>query len=87
VLAAGGYNTSIQCGVHPRAESAAALFAPESDGFTATGTLSARRYMHTATVLPDDTVVVIGGEQRNVAPFPGRCHLHIVVLSSAEVFK
>ena len=39
----------------------AQLFAPESEGFTATGHLNTARYGHAATVLADGTVLVTGG--------------------------
>jgi hypothetical protein len=87
VLAAGGYG-------FPRCEpgswcpcqrvrvsgTAAALFAPESDGFTATGSLGTGRDSHTATVLADGTVLIVGGTDHG-------CLGVAVVLSSAELFK
>ena len=82
VLAAGGYgfggSRGIICAL---SGTAAALFAPESDGFTATGSLNASRHSHTATVLTDGTVLIVGGTER-VGCFTGA-----VVLSSAELFK
>jgi hypothetical protein len=82
VLAAGGYgfggSRGIICAI---SGAAAALFAPESDGFTATGSLGTRRDSHTATVLADGTVLIVGGTEH------GGCFTGAVVLSSAELFK
>ena len=82
VLAAGGYRFG-RCGRGSGRFSgtAAALFAPESDGFTATGSLNASRYSHTATVLVDGSVLIAGGTEHSV------CGASAVVLSSAELFK
>jgi hypothetical protein len=71
----------------------AALFAPESDGFTFTGSLHTTRDTHTATVLQDGSVLVIGGMHRFF--FPGLCtpfrcspcQVTNTVLSSAEVLR
>jgi hypothetical protein len=82
VLAAGGYGLGGGRGaICAISGSAAALFAPESDGFTATGSLNASRYTHTATVLADGTVLIVGGTEHR------GCFTAPVVLSSAELFK
>jgi Putative Ig domain len=88
VLAAGGFGTR-HCGrgIAHFSRTAAALFAPESDGFTATESLSASRYTHTATVLADGTVLIAGGTERSVIPQGRGCFVSTVVLSSAELFK
>jgi hypothetical protein len=82
VLAAGGYgfggSRGVICAI---SGTAAALFAPESDGFTATGSLGTRRQSHTATVLTDGTVLIVGGTEHR------GCFTAPVVLSSAELFK
>jgi WD40 repeat protein len=82
VLAAGGYgfggSRGLICAI---SGTAAALFAPESDGFTATGSLGTRRDSHTATVLADGTVLIVGGTEHS------GCLTGAVVLSSAELFK
>ena len=78
VLAAGGYAGRRGCGAI--SSTTAALFAPESDGFTATGSLGTRRDSHTATVLTDGTVLIVGGKERE-------CYGRALVLSSAELFK
>jgi hypothetical protein len=87
VLAAGGitfYRCSAFSGGYVSIY-AAALFAPESDGFTATGFLKTPRDTHTATVLQDGTVLVVGGTHRYLT---GYCPQHnAVVLSSAELFR
>ena len=82
VLAAGGYDLEGSRGLFcPVSGTAAALFAPESDGFTATGSLGTRRDSHTATVLADGTVLIVGGTEHR------GCFTGAVVLSSAELFK
>ena len=82
VLAAGGYDLEGSRGLFcPVSGTAAALFAPESDGFTATGSLGTKRDSHTATVLADGTVLIVGGTEH------GGCFTGAVVLSSAELFK
>ena len=94
VLVAGGLVRQIaRCGFRPcsnlfRSLASAKRFAPESAGFTATGSLHAARDEHTATVLADGTPVLIaGGVQRTVilSPIPPRTST--AVLSSAEIYK
>jgi hypothetical protein len=69
----------------------AALFAPESDGFTYTGSLNTPRDTHTATLLQDGTVIIIGGLRRSQSVISGgirpSCLRLTTVLSSAELFK
>jgi hypothetical protein len=86
VLAAGGYfgqwwHDTLQ------SRQDAALFAPLSNAFTVTGSLGHSRDSHTATVLQDGTVIIIGGLER----YPEGCHFVCtqvtVVLSSAELFR
>jgi len=78
VLAAGGYGGRPRCG--RISLNATALFAPESDGFTAPGFLATRRDSHTATLLADGTILIVGGTEHG-------CLGAAVVLSSAELFK
>jgi len=90
VLAAGGATVARCGGWGGASRNGAALFAPESDGFTATGLLNTPRDTHTATVLQDGTILVVGGKQEFFTvgiPFFNRCIHHVVVLSSAELFK
>jgi hypothetical protein len=87
VLAAGGTTVRLCSGIAPVSVFGAALFAPESDGFTATGSLNTNRDTHTATVLKDGSVLVAGGTQHSVQPVFRGCLHHAVVLSSAELFK
>jgi hypothetical protein len=87
VLTAGGYHL----GPHQpnTSASAANLFAPESDGFTGTGSLNTSRISHTATVLADGTVLIIGGTHRVcLAPY-SNCAFGptTTTLSSAELFE
>jgi len=93
----GGYNRGFGCYVFGHASvslRAAELFAPESEGFTATGSLNTARYGHTATVLADGTVFITGGVMSTV--LSERCGGLIfyrpfrsisTVLSTAELFK
>jgi hypothetical protein len=88
VLAAGGYGFK-RCGRgggHYSGD-AAALFAPESDGFTVTGSLGTSRDSHTATVLADGTVLIVGGTERSAIHLGRGCVPRAIVLSSAELFK
>jgi len=93
VLAAGGYTIFYtRCDVFRShadvSESGAALFATESDGFTITGTLNTPRDTHSATVLQDGTILVVGGTQHRIFNNGLRlCSTSSVVLSSAELFK
>ena len=67
----------------------AQLFAPESGGFVATGSLITARDGHTATRLLDGTVLVTGGTQHTCVgiPWSHGCGAKSLVLSSAELFK
>lgn len=88
VLAAGGEGfTRCFRGGSPASRSGAALFAPESDGFTVTGSLNTSRDMHTATVLQDGTVLIVGGTHHSHVAIFYSCRPQATVLSSAELFK
>jgi hypothetical protein len=88
VLAAGGFRigacTFLRRG--PISSANGALFAPESDGFTLTGSLNTPRDSHTATVLQDGTVLVVGGTQHTLVRF-FNCFARTTVLSTAELFN
>jgi hypothetical protein len=95
VLATGGYLARYiqNCGWVFLSKGGADLFAPESDGFTPTGSLIPPRDSQTATVLPDGTILIAGGVQRSysvrcggIPPTP-YCARTTTVLSSAELFK
>ena len=63
-------------------------FAPESQGYTATGSLNEAREGHTATVLADgSTVLITGGTRYWVSPINHPTTAYYSVLSSAELFK
>ncbi len=69
----------------------AQLFAPESEGFTATGSLNVPRDEHTATLLADGSVLVVGGLKHTIigSSAPNNCTGAgaVAALSSAELFK
>jgi hypothetical protein len=73
--------------IGPVSNNGAALFAPESDGFTITGSLNTPRDMQTATVLQDGTVLIVGGTQHSLVRILRSCVKRASVLSSAELFK
>jgi len=87
VLVAGGQT-------YGSSNATAQLFAPESGGFVATGSLITARDGHTATRLVDGTVLVTGGTshlRKCSGGYGGRGGVRCVstntVLSSAELFK
>jgi hypothetical protein len=92
VLATGGYafRVNVFICVQYSSYGGADLFAPESEGFTATGSLNTPRENQTATVLQDGTILVAGGVHRAYNGRPSgyrpKCTL-TTVLSSAELFK
>lgn len=53
----------------------AELYDPETGGFTATGSLAAKRIYHTATLLPNGKVLIIGGGEQEEA------------IASAEIYN
>ena len=65
----------------------AELFAPESEGFVTTGLLITARDGHTATLLPDGSVLITGGTSHMRTCGRGGCRGADTVLSSAELFK
>jgi hypothetical protein len=74
-------------GYAPVSETFAELFAPESEGFTVTGSLVTPRDGHTATVLADGTVLVAGGVKHFIGYVGGYSRSESVTLSSAELYK
>ena len=87
VLVAGGHTGTKMVG-HVVSHATANLFAPESGGFVATGSLITARDGHTATLLVDGTVLVTGGTTHSCVPSGFRsCNPKTLVLSSAELFK
>jgi hypothetical protein len=85
VLVSGGEIRAPYCCLNSLAS--AELYAPESEGFTATGSLLTARDGHTATVLADGTVLVTGGVNHKFIPLGLRGLEIVTVLSSAELFK
>jgi hypothetical protein len=58
VLVTGGANQDEECGLFRNAE----LYDPSTGTFTATSDMTRPRAYHTATLLPDGTVLITGGE-------------------------
>jgi len=77
-----------ECGLFVVSTAFAELFAPESEGFTATGPLVTARDGHTATVLADgSTVLVAGGVKHWIAGYFGFIRQFSTPLASAELYK
>ena len=72
VLVAGGSDVTKPLGVggSPEIVATAELYDPSSGTWSATGTMSTSRRDHTATLLPDGNVLVVGG-YRNAGPGGG----------------
>jgi len=77
VLIAGGLSSTAST-VPVTALKSTEIFNPASDQFTLTGSLHAGRAGHTATLLPNGSVLVAGGETQNISPS---------YLASAEVWN
>jgi hypothetical protein len=91
VLVAGGSSAVFGICTRPlNSRAGAGLFAPESDGFTVTGSLNTARDTHTATVLANGDVLVAGGTRHMMFcrsfPIP-QCFSSAKAQSSAELFK
>jgi len=67
----------------------AELFAAESQGFTATGSLATSRFDQSATVLTDGSILVAGGQKQAVTGNYLLCNqgLLVTTLASAEIYK
>jgi hypothetical protein len=85
VLVAGGHSSFGRGGTASWAT--AELFAPESGGFVAMGSLIQARDGHTATRLADGTVLIAGGTFHQRICDGRSCGSLSTVLSSAELFK
>ena len=75
VLFAGGYLTTA---LASKTRLAAGLYDPGTGKFTPTGPMTTSRGDHTATLLPDGTVLIAGGSAEGVTG---------TALSSAELFR
>jgi len=73
VLIAGGYNGEAAGALGPQAVETAELYDPATGKFTRTGSMTAARDRHTATILPGGRVLIAGGESD-------------VAVASAEVY-
>ncbi len=67
--------------------SIAELFAPESEGFTGTGTLVTARDGHTGTVLADGSTILVAGGVHHVAAGYPEAIVSATPLASAELYK
>jgi hypothetical protein len=86
VLVAGGHSGTKMLG-HVVSHATAELFAPESGGFVATGSLITARDGHTATLLVDGTLLITGGTTHSFVCSGYICMAKTLTLSSAELFK
>jgi len=87
VLVAGGYIIDSACNFADSLTTAT-LFTPGNVVFTVTGRLNTARDAHTATVLYDGSVLVIGGTLHIAShSVPNSCQTTAAVVSSAELFK
>jgi WD40 repeat protein len=87
VLVAGGHSGTKTVG-HVVSHATAELFAPESGGFVATGSLITARDGHSSTLLVDGSVLITGGAMHTVrCIYEVGCLASTAVLSSAELFK
>ena len=59
LLAAGGYSTNF---TYPRVSAAAELYDPATGTWSSTGAMHTNRCYHTATLLPNGKVLVVGGD-------------------------
>lgn len=75
VLIAGGFEFEYACSDSglPAAETSAELFVPATGSFKATGSMTTGRGWHTATLLPNGKVLIIGGSNEGgfTLPFVG----------------
>ena len=85
VLVAGGFDITEPPGIggSPEIVATAELYDPSSGTWSATGSMSTSRRDHTATLLPDGTVLVVGG-YRNANP--GGDERHPEPLETAELY-
>ncbi len=86
VLVAGGFDITKRpaIGGSPEIVATAELYDPSSGTWSATGSMSTSRRDHTATLLPDGTVLVVGG-YRNANP--GGDERHPEPLETAELYR
>jgi hypothetical protein len=83
VLVTGGATGNVTTNAQPQLDSAE-LFDPATGTWAATGSMAARRYLHSAHILRDGRVLVAGGRTCNAAP-PTACDFSQFT-NTAEVF-
>jgi DNA-binding winged helix-turn-helix (wHTH) protein len=80
VLVVGGYSTEKP---GPPETATAELYDPDTKSFSVTGSLHRARFAHTATLLPDGRVVIVGGYQGRCCRTPEQLS---VPLASIEIY-
>lgn len=84
VLVAGGFVAPYAAANAQPVTNSAEIYDPETGTWTRTGDLNVRRALHTATLLPDGTVLVAGGRTCDEAP-PTACNF-MFRSNAAEIF-
>jgi len=81
VLIVGGMSTTCTTGAASCTKNTAELYDPASDSWTATGPMSNWRSQHTATLLADGTVLIVGGEGAQASG------MKTAPLATAEIYQ
>ncbi len=86
VLIAGGDNAASNVVYRVSVVEPAEIFNPASMSFTSTSNMGTARSSHTATLLPNGKVLIIGGERHFSSSSDGVTTYHTEQLSSAEIY-